>query len=109
MEELASFHRHNYVFSLYFRIRELEQIHQKAGHMVGQETAKELCRGAEAPLEGHRFCFRYIFNYYAILPDTNLDRRARPAATLKTAGKNKIKEILKESSLECSSCRVCRG
>ncbi len=105
MEELARFNRHNYVFSIIlFRIRELEQIHQKAGHMVGQELLRSFAEELRPHLRVTDICFRYNFNnIIAILPDTNLEQARQTCSKLsKLLAKTRIKEILKESSLECS-------
>jgi phospholipid/cholesterol/gamma-HCH transport system ATP-binding protein len=105
MEELARFQRHNYVFSIIlFRIRELDQIHQKAGHMVGQELLRRFAEELRPHLRVTDICFRYnLNNIIAILPDTNLEQARQTCSKLsRMLAKTRIKEILNESSLECS-------
>ncbi|MBN1905612.1 MAG: ATP-binding cassette domain-containing protein [Deltaproteobacteria bacterium] len=105
LQELARFNRHNYVFSIIlFRIRELDQIHEKAGHMVGQELLRSFSAELRPHLRFTDICFRYnLNNIIAILPDTNLEQARQTCSKLsKLLAKTRIKEILNESSLECS-------
>jgi phospholipid/cholesterol/gamma-HCH transport system ATP-binding protein len=105
MEELARFKRHNYVFSIIlFRIRELDEIHEKAGHVIGQELLRSFSEELRPHLRVTDICFRYNLNkIIAILPDTNIEQARQTCKKLsKILAKTRIKEILNESSLECS-------
>jgi phospholipid/cholesterol/gamma-HCH transport system ATP-binding protein len=105
IEEMARFKRHNYVFSIIlFRIREMDQIHQKAGLAVGQEVLRRFSEELRPHLRVTDICFRYnLNNIIAILPDTNLEQARHTCRKLaKLLSKTRIRDILNESSLECS-------
>lgn len=104
-EELARFNRHNTVFSIIlFRIRELDKIHEKAGHVVGQELLKHFSTELRTHLRINDICFRYALNkIIALLPNTNLEQARQTCAKLsKVIDKSQLAGILNESSLDCS-------
>lgn len=105
MEELARFKRHNYVFTIIlFRIMELHEIHEKAGHVIVQELLRRFSEELRPHLRVTDICFRYnVNNIIAILPDTNLEQARQTCSKLsKILAKTRIKEILNKSSLDCS-------
>jgi len=104
-EELARFRRYDTVFSIIlFRIRELDRIHEKAGHVVGQELLKKFSTELKAHLRITDICFRYALNkIIALLPHTNLEQARQTCGKLsKMIDKSKIQEILTDSSMDCS-------
>ena len=103
-EELARFRRHDTVFSIIvFRIKELDKIHEKAGHAVGQELLKEFSTELRANLRITDICFRYTLNkMIALLPNTNLEQARQACDKLsRIIGKGRMKKILAESSMDC--------
>lgn len=104
-EELARLKRHNYVFSIIlFRISALDKIHNKAENIAGQELLKHFSEEVRKHLRVTDICFRYNLNkIIVILPDTNVEQARQTCRKLsKILAKTKIKEILNESSLDCS-------
>ena len=104
-EELARFQRHDTVFSIIlFRIRELDKIHETAGHVVGQELLRRFSTELRAHLRITDICFRYDLNkIIALLPNTNLEQARQTCDKLsKLINKTQLMNILKESSMDCS-------
>ncbi len=104
-EELARFRRHDTVFSIIvFRIKELDKIHEKAGHAVCQELLKEFSTELRANLRITDICFRYTLNkMIALLPNTNLEQARQACDKLsRIIDKGRMKKILAESSMNCS-------
>ena len=104
-EELARFKRHNTVFSIIlFRIRELDKIHEEAGHVVGQELLKHFSAELRANLRITDICFRYAMNkIIALLPNTNLEQAKMACNKLsKIIDKTSMKKILYDSQMDCS-------
>ena len=104
-EELERFRRHDIVFSIIlFRIRELDKIHEKAGHIIGQELLKTFSTELRANLRFTDICFRYAMNkIIALLPHTNLEQARQTCDKLsKIINKSQIKGILAKTSMECS-------
>ncbi len=104
-EELARFQRHDTVFSIIlFRIRELDTIHEKAGHVVGQELLKFFSNELRANLRVTDICFRYAMNkIIAVLPNTNMEQARLTCRKLsKLINKSDLQNILSKSSMDCS-------
>jgi len=104
-EELARFQRHDTIFSIIvFRIKELDQIHEEAGHVVGQTLLKHFSEELRKNLRISDICFRYDLNkIIAVLPNTNLDQARMTCNKLsKVIVKDEIKAILEDCEAECS-------
>lgn len=104
-EELARFQRHDTIFSIIvFRIKELDRIHEKAGHIVGQRLLRHFSEELRTHLRITDICFRYDRNkIIALLPNTNLEQARQTCNKLsKIIDKNQIKEILSGSEVDCS-------
>lgn len=104
-EELARYQRHDTVFSIIlFRIIELDKIHEKAGHIAGQELLKHLSEVLKANLRIIDICFRYDLNkIIALLPNTNFEQARMACNKLsKVIDKSKFMVIFNEPSISCS-------
>lgn len=104
-EELARYQRHDTVFSIIlFRTIELDKIHEKAGHIAGQELLKHLSEVLKANLRIIDICFRYDLNkIIALLPNTNFEQARMACNKLtKVIDKSKFMEIFNEPSISCS-------
>lgn len=104
-EELARFQRHDTIFSIIvFRIKELDQIHEKKGHVIGQTLLKHFSEKLRTHLRITDICFRYDMNkIIAVLPNTNLEQARLTCDKLsRSINKNEIKEILEDSDANCS-------
>ncbi|MBN2417990.1 MAG: ATP-binding cassette domain-containing protein [Deltaproteobacteria bacterium] len=104
-EELARFNRHDHVFTIIlFRIKELNNMHEKAAHVAGQELLNRFSTEVRANLRITDICFRYgLDKMIALLPDTNLEQAKKACEKLiKIIDKSRIREILIESSMDCS-------
>ncbi|MFC1495368.1 ATP-binding cassette domain-containing protein [Thermodesulfobacteriota bacterium] len=105
MEELARLQRHDTVFSIIvFRIKELDQIQEKSGHVIGQTLLKHFSEKLRKHLRIIDICFRYDLNkIIAVLPNTNIDQAKKTCDKLsKLIDKNEIKAVLADSDAACS-------
>lgn len=104
-EELARYMRHDTVFSIIvFKIRNMDSIYEKAGHVAGQELLKSLSNEIRGHLRITDICFRYDLNkIIALLPSTNQEQaRQAGCKLLKIMDKSDINEMLNELSTGCS-------
>jgi phospholipid/cholesterol/gamma-HCH transport system ATP-binding protein len=92
-EEMARLHRHQTAFSLIvFRVKDLDDIHEKAGHVAGQTILKNFSVELKKYLRITDICFRYGLNkIIAVLPNTDLDQARMTCSKL--AKDIKIDEI----------------
>ncbi len=104
-EEMARFQRHDTIFSIIlFRIRDLDSIHAKAGHITGQKLLKIFSEELRSHLRISDICFRYDRNkIIAILPNTNIEQARQTCDKLsRIIKKEQITGTLPFSDLDCS-------
>lgn len=104
-EEMARLQRHDTAFSIIlFRIKELEQIQEKSGHVIGQELLKHFSENLRKHLRISDICFRYDMNkIIAVLPNTEIDQARKTCEKLsRMIDKEKFKSILEDSDAACS-------
>jgi phospholipid/cholesterol/gamma-HCH transport system ATP-binding protein len=104
-EEMARLHRHDTIFSIIvFKVTDLDEIHEKAGHVAGQTVLKNFSEILKTYLRVTDICFRYDLNkIIAVLPNTNLEQARMTCAKL--AKNIKIDEIaghIPHPDLECA-------
>ena len=104
-EELARLQRHDTIFSIIvFRIKELDEIRQKSGHMIGQTLLKHFSEKLRRNLRITDICFRYDFNkIIAVMPNTELEQAKKACRKLsEMIDKNELKAVLADSDAACS-------
>lgn len=104
-EEMARLQRHDTAFSIIlFRIKELEQIQEKSGHVIGQELLKHFSEKLRKHLRISDICFRYDMNkIIAVLPNTEIDQARKTCDKLsRMIDKGEFNSILAESDAACS-------
>lgn len=104
-EEMARFHRHDTIFTIIvFRIKDLDEIHEKAGHITGQTLLKVFAEELRANLRITDICFRYDLNkIIAVLPNTDLDQARQTCKKLsRIMKKEQMIGMLPRSDLDCS-------
>jgi phospholipid/cholesterol/gamma-HCH transport system ATP-binding protein len=104
-EEMARFHRHDTIFSIIvFRIKDLDEIHEKAGHVTGQTLLKVFAEELRANLRLTDICFRYDLNkIIAVLPNTDLNQARQTCQKLsRIMKKDQMIGLLPRSDLDCS-------
>jgi phospholipid/cholesterol/gamma-HCH transport system ATP-binding protein len=104
-EEMARFHRHDTIFSIIvFRIKGLDSINEKAGHVTGQKLLRIFSEELRSHLRITDICFRYDLNkIIAVLPNTNLDQAKQTCDKLsRIIKKDQMIGVLPHSDLECS-------
>ena len=105
MEEMARLTRHDTVFSIIlFRVKDLEILHEKAGHVAGQKLLKKFASELRGLLRITDICFRYDMNkIIAVLPNTDLEQAKMTTAKLaKSINMNEMMEGIASSDLECT-------
>ncbi|MFC1890899.1 ATP-binding cassette domain-containing protein [Thermodesulfobacteriota bacterium] len=103
-QEMARLNRHDTAFSIIiFMIKDLPEINENEGHLVGQTMLQSLASELQGYLRITDTCFRYDLNkILVVLPNTDIDQARETCAKLaKEIDINDISTLHSRYGLDC--------